>query len=345
MALKFYKLYKIDRANETASAETFENLENIENYVSQVIEKHRSKYEREYKFRDGEETAKNNVMRILKDESLEEACQTMANRLLDKERVANDRIKHMGHEIPTSMFIVAQDDVTEDETQLFFIKADYDEYIMAGSGNDGKGLPKNRKIFKSCVFFAKKVDGDYEVYKIMSHDENSSSSDAAYWYRDFLDLQELTSDEKNSTTSFNAVKKDLLNPIKKKHKKDYMYLRNQIIAYFRSEGEFDIDHFANVIIGSYVPYDQTLDINDLKAKCLKLPEKYNFDKKFTKKPEVIKDKFKDSIILTQDLELKIKQDIQDIDKVIVGGIDQGDKKYIKIYSEEGYNYASGLKRP
>ena len=156
MALKFYKLYKIDRANETASAETFENLKNIENYVSQVIEKHRSKYEREYKFRDGEETAKNNVMRILKDESLDESCQTMANRLLEKERVANDRIKHMGHEIPTSMFVVAQDDVTEDETQLFFIKADYDEYIMAGSGNDGKGLPKNRKIFKSCVFFAKK---------------------------------------------------------------------------------------------------------------------------------------------------------------------------------------------
>lgn len=94
-----------------------------------------------------------------------------------------------------------------------------------------------------------------------------------------------------------------------------------------------------------MPYDQTLDINDLKAKCLKLPEKYNFDKKFIKKPEVIKDKFKDSIMLTQDLELKIKQDIQDIEKVILGGIDQGDKKYIKIYSEEGYNYASGLKRP
>lgn len=156
MALKFYKLYKIDRANETASAETFENLENIENYVSQVIEKHRSKYEREYKFRDGEETAKNNVMRILKDESLEDACQTMANRLLDKERVANDRIKHMGHEIPTSMFIVAQDDVTEDETQLFFIKADYDEYIMAGSGNDGKGLPKIERYLNLVSSLLKK---------------------------------------------------------------------------------------------------------------------------------------------------------------------------------------------
>lgn len=344
MALKFYKLYKIDRAYETALAETFENLENIENYVSQVIEKHRSKYEREYKFRNGEETAKNNVIRILKDESLDDACQTMANRLLEKERVANERIKHMGREIPASMFVVVQDDVTEDETQLFFIKADYDEYIMAGSGNDGKGLPKNRKIFKSCVFFAKKAEDNYEVYKIMSHDENSSSSEAAYWYRDFLDLQELTSDENNSKNAFNAVKKVLLDPIKTKHKQDYWKLRNLIIGYFRSEGEFDIEHFSNNVIGSYRPFDEKLIIKDLKDKCLKLPDRYNFDKKFIKKPEVIKDKFKDSIVLTPDLELKIKQDIQGIENVISCGKDHGDKKFIKIYSDEGYNYASGLNR-
>lgn len=344
MALKFYKLYKIDRANETASAETFENLENIENYVSQVIEKHRSKYEREYKFRDGEETAKNNVMRILQEEALNDSCQTMANRLLEKERVANDRIKHMGREIPTSMFVVVQDDVTEEKTQLFFIKADYDEYIMAGSGNDGKGLPKNRKIFKSCVFFANKTDDGYEIYKIMSHDENSSSSEAVYWYRDFLDLQELTSDEQNSAKCFKAVKKYLLEPIKQEHKHDYMLLRNLIIGYFRSEGDFDIDHFSEVVIGSFVPVDKTLDINKLKEKCLKLPDKCNFDRKFVKKPEVIKDKFKDSINLTPDLELKIKQDIQGIENVISCGKDHGDKKYIKIYSDEGYNYASGLKR-
>lgn len=70
MALKFYKLYKIDRANDTALVESFENTENIESYVIQVIEKHRSKYEREYIFRSGEETAKNNVMRILQEEAL-----------------------------------------------------------------------------------------------------------------------------------------------------------------------------------------------------------------------------------------------------------------------------------
>lgn len=344
MTLKFYRLYKIDRDNETAVEESFDNLSNIERYVGQVIEKHRSKYEREYRFIDGEETAKNNVIRILTEDALDAACQTMANRLLEKERIANERIRRMGHEIPASMFIVVQDDITETESQLFFIKADYDEYIMAGSGNDGKGLPKNRKIFKSCVFFIRTEDENFEIYKIMSHDENSSSSEAAYWYRDFLDLQELTTDEKNSDKAFKATKRDILDPIKKKHKQDYWVIRNRVIAYFRSEGEFDIDHFTNVVIGSYVPFDDTLKVNELKAKAAKLPEKYKFDRKFTKKPEVVKDKFKDSIFLTPDLELKIKQDIQGIESIIDCGKDNGDKKYIKIYSDEGYNYASGLKR-
>lgn len=344
MALKFYKLYKIDRDNDAAVEENFENLSNIENYVAQVIEKHRSKYEREYRFIDGEETAKNNVIRILKEEALDSSCQTMANRLLEKERIANERIRHMGHEIPTSMFIVVQDDITETESQLFFIKADYDEYIMAGSGNEGKGLPKNRKIFKSCVFFVHKENDIIDIYKIMSHDENSSSSEAAYWYREFLDLQELTSDEKNSEKAFKAAKRDILDPIKKNHKQDYWILRNRVIAYFRSEGEFDIDHFTNAVIGSYTSFDNTLNIKDLKEKSAKMPEKYKFDSKFTKKPEVVKDKFKDSIFLTPDLELKVKQDIQGIESIIDCGKDHGDKKYIKIYSDEGYNYASGLKR-
>lgn len=77
---------------------------------------------------------------------------------------------------------------------------------------------------------------------------------------------------------------------------------------------------------------------------MKLPNKYKFDSKFTKAPKVVKDKFKDSIFLTPDLELKVKQDIQGIESVISCGKDNGDKKYIKIYSDEGYTYASGLKR-
>ena len=52
----------------------------------------------------------------------------------------------------------------------------------------------------------------------------------------------------------------------------------------------------------------------------------------------------DSINLTNDIELRIKQEILGIDNIIKAGIDAGDKKYIKIYSEDGYKYAEGLNR-
>ena len=40
----------------------------------------------------------------------------------------------------------------------------------------------------------------------------------------------------------------------------------------------------------------------------------------------------------------VQQEILGIDNIIKAGIDAGDKKYIKIYSEDGYKYAEGLNR-
>ena len=64
MTLIYHKIYKIDKDQDNALVENFENQQNIEEYVQQVIEKHRSKYEREYKFIDNELTAKTYVANI-----------------------------------------------------------------------------------------------------------------------------------------------------------------------------------------------------------------------------------------------------------------------------------------
>lgn len=342
MALVFKQLFKIDRSIGHVETEQFENEANISTYVEQVIADNRKKYEREYRFRNGEETARNNVKKLASCEDIGNACLTMASRLYEKEKKANDLIKRMGREIPASMLIIALDKVSEEEYQLFFIKADYDEYLKSGTGNRETGLPAKRKIFKSCVFFISKDEDAITIEKIMSHDENSSSGDAVYWYHDFLDLEEMTTDEKNSQKAYCAVKRDILEPIKKKHRQDYMTLRNLVIGYFRSEGEFDIDILKDQIIGSYKPFDGTLDMSILKDKIDKLPGKYKFDKKFTKKPEMVKDRFKDIIPLTPDIELKLKQDIQGIQNVICGGKDEEGREYIQIFSKEGYQFAQGI---
>lgn len=344
MTLIYHKIYKIDKDQDNALVENFENQQNIEEYVQQVIEKHRSKYEREYKFIDNELTAKTYVANILNNELRKEACNAMADRLLEKEKAANLKIRHLGISIPQSILIIAIDKIEDNELHLFFIKADYDQYIKSGSGNKEKGLPANRKIFKSCLFISKKNANQYIVERIMSHDENNQRSDAVYWYKEFLDLEELTSDEKNSSIAYSAIRSKVLEDIKKKSKQDYFTLRNIIIGYFRRNAEFDIDELAGRTIETYQPFNNDLDMHVIAEKIKKLPDKHKFDRKFNLVPDKIKDKFMDSINLTNDIELRIKQEILGIDNIIKAGIDAGDKKYIKIYSEDGYKYAEGLNR-
>lgn len=83
-------------------------------------------------------------------------------------------------------------------------------------------------------------------------------------------------------------------------------------------------------------------MTSLKEKVNKLFEDGKIDKKFQKKPNEITDKFKDKVKLSDDIELHLLQDIQNASDVIIAGEDDG-RKYIKIYSDEGYKYAEGLK--
>lgn len=344
MSLIYHKIYKIDKDQANAVEENFENQQNIEEYLQQVIEKHRGKYEREYKFIDDELTAKTNVSNIVNNVTRDNACKAMADRLLEKEKAANLKIRHLGISIPQSILIIAVDKMGDNELHLFFIKADYDQYIKSGSGNKEKGLPANRKIFKSCLFISKNNGTSYKFEHIMSHDENSQRSEAVYWYKEFLDLVELTSDEKNTKRAYSTIKTKVLEDIKRKSKQDYFTLRNMIIGYFRRTAEFDIDELADNTIKTYEPFNPALDMHKIAEQIKKLPDKFKFDRKFNLVPERITDKFVDSINLTDDIELKIKQEILGIGNIIKAGIDEGNKKYIKIYSEDGYKYAEGLNR-
>ena len=102
--------------------------------------------------------------------------------------------------------------------------------------------------------------------------------------------------------------------------------------------------YKDIIIGGYKPFDDSLDINKLKDKIGKLPNKHKFDNTFPKTPRVVTDKFKDLIPLTNEIELKLKQDILNIERVIQPHRDEEKNEYIMILSADGYQYALGLSR-
>ena len=58
----------------------------------------------------------------------------------------------------------------------------------------------------------------------------------------------------------------------------------------------------------------------------------------------IKDKFKDIIRLTNEIDLNLKQEILNIERVIRPHKDDQGNEYIMIQSSNGYKYAEGLKK-
>ena len=172
---------------------------------------------------------------------------------------------------------------------------------------------------------------------------DSTKRQAAYWLKDFLELESIRQDKENTEKAYELIKKKILNPLKENHKPDYLILYNSTISYMRSEGMFDLDHYRDEIIGGYRPYDDTLDVNSLKAKVDQLRVSDKFDAQFPKVPTAITDKLKSVIKLTDELYLNIKHDIPGMETKIQP-FEEGPKKGITIISPEGYEFAKGVRR-
>lgn len=339
----FYRIYSIEKETRQARLQHFESEDNIADYIRQIIEENGTHHDRRYKFRDDDtyfSTAINNL--LVNGVDIDQQCQEIADRLLAKETEANNRIRQTNKSIPPSFLIISLITGEGNNMQMLFIKADKTNFINTASGNLDVGLPAKRKIFKSCVFTIAIQREGLSFTNVISHDANSQGK-AVYWYHDFLCLDEQKSDEANTRDAYKQIKKKILDPIKKDHPHDYINMRNAIIHYMRSDGDFDTEQFRDDVIGGFHPFDEDLDIRKLKDKVNAIFEDGDIDRRFQKVTNVITEKFKDNVKLTNDIELHLLQDIPNASRLIKAGEDDG-HKYIKIYSEEGYKYAEGLAR-
>lgn len=344
MEIIFYNLLKVDNEENTVSVESFANKQNIQGYIWDLITNCvDTKGDREYIFDPDLQTTKTHIDNIIQNNnSRDDVCKLLAEKLLSVENDTKEKIAHLDKEIPKGILMISFTKMTETEYKLIITKADYTEFLEELSGEKKSGLPTKKKIFKSFIMNVSYFDYKFEYTKILTYDANSKK--AAYWWKNFLELSEVRDDIKNTKTAYDAIKKDIIEPLRRKHKQDYLYLRNATIAYFRTDGDFDINHYKDVIIGNYQPFDNSLNIENIKIKIERLPQKHGFDNSFQKTPTVITDKFKDTIFLSEGIELKLKQDILDINRVIKPHRDDEGKEYIMILSSEGYQYAIGLDR-
>lgn len=339
MEVSYIQLMKIDHDNNCVTVELFEGQDNIKNYVLDMITTiSENAGEREFLFKEGEETMRLYLNTLLISENKDEIVSSIATRLLTKESEAQTRYSQIT-QIQKGIMLVALCQMTEREYKIIISKADYSEFLEESSGAKKNGLPTKKKIFKSFIANVTTLGGIFNISKMLTYDVNSSQ--AKYWYSDFLDLEPKLDNKANTTKAFNELKVHVIDPIKKESKEDYWYLYNHTLAYMRSDGEFDIDYYANTIIGTYNPINPKIDIAKLKEKALALPEKRKFDKRFEKVPSAIKSKFKTIVKLNEDIDLSIKNTSPNL-KQIIKPHTEGADQYIMIKSKEGYCYATSL---
>lgn len=341
MKTEYLKLIKIDHDTNTVVEEPLDNNGNISDYVINIINTiTQNTGDRFYRFKDTDLTMKTWIDAIVDNENRDEKTLAIASRLLDKENAAQQRY-HTITDIQKGILLIAYCKMTDEgDFKMIICKADYTEFIEETTGEKKNGLPTKKKIFKS--FSANiKVDAGAHIYgDIITYDVNSTQ--AKYWYDEFLDLMALRNDEENMKRAFSSINAKILDPIRKDHKSDYLYLWNTTVAYMRCDGEFNMHTYADDVLAAYHPVGEGLNMNELAAKAKELPEKFNFDSRFQRVPSAIKAKSKKEIRLTNDIDLVLKNDIPHIGRTIKPYMDENGKKYIMVNSEDGFKYAEKL---
>lgn len=299
----------------------------IEELIKDVIGDLRSK---KYLFPEEATTTMTGIQEILNINTRELAAKGFARRLMTEEIRVQGRIEHLNKEVQKGIMIQT---VVTAPTQKYFliIKAEHYDFIDEGSRRKATGLPIKKKIFKAfCAY----LDEQNQPSHAMVSDYRTVMS--TYWWENFLELKEEYTNEYNTEKSFDALERKIFNPIKEQHPRDYMCLRNATVLYYRSREEFILEDYLQEIISPYEPEDATLDMVRIADRIRQLPERSQFNGRFS----VIREKLKKRIIkrlpLTPQLELVIKEAINWDNSV--QAIEENGLKYIRIRTDTGFKY-------
>ena len=355
MQIRYSKIFIIQNDIPSAKEAVFDRTENVREYIEAITtELTNNSVTRQYCFDEQYQTAKNDVIFIItkinalcsipnEDERKAEINESLKNyieshpaqRLSSIEKEFNDIYTQLSP-IPKGVLIVAEIINEEGNCKLILAKADYAEFMEELSGDKKLGLPTKKKIYKAVSIGYVYDNHEYTISNVLVCD--TSSRDAKYWWRSFLELKELRTNELNTINAYKAIKDKVISPIRKDHKTDFINLFNFNLAYFSSNDNFNIDEYIQKI-RDYIPVDHNLNKETLINKLNALPETEKFDRTFQKQPTSISDRMRRQVVrLADNLDLSIKGQIENLQNVIKAELDDQGNKIVVIYSDEGYEH-------
>ena len=312
----------------------------FDNYVAELISHISGNTSvREFKTRSAETEVIGCIRQILLQRADNEIITTrmniIAQRLLDKEIEAQHRVARLDTNVQKGSLIQAL--LYDEENDIFtylLAKVEHSDFVDDADFTFKSGFSKDKKTFwKSCLIDLPNVEAAEFYAKIYSN------TVAKYWSDDFLELDEMVSDESNTSAAFKAIESSLNRNIRKIAPRDHTIIRNAVISYFKNNEHFDYNQMIDSILGRYqvtdLPYDQ---LESLKTKLTLLPDTKKFDRQFTSVPSVINSRIKRLYDVNDGIQIKISDEVRDIEDTIFAYRDADGTKYIKIKTNNELTY-------
>ena len=300
--------------------------------IDEVLEKETKK---SYKPRTPTTEVISIITRVLKDmDSNEELLENIPERLLKYEISTQKDIDKLGTKIKKGCLLQAY--IKKNEKKYFIITK-----IEATDGLDMTELrmrailPSSKKIIKNALF---EINEDEEFGDIFLSDTNANIS--KYWYDDFLELEEMTTDEMNTQKTYEIIMKEIKNKLEKISPSDYTFCRNACIIFFKTKETFDLNDAVNDIFLSYNFEDEAIKKEEIIEKIKNKIKKEGLDTQFVLKKDVIKNRLiKMKKRVNEGISIEIDGYIENI-KDSIYSIEQNGEKYIMIKSTEEETYKS-----
>ena len=264
-----------------------------------------------------------------------ERANSIANRLLVKEIEAQGHIGRLNTQVQKGSLIQALLFDEQEQKHVYLLaKVEHSTFVDDVDFSYKTGFSKDKKtIWKSCLIELPSESADEYYAKVYSN------TSAKFWSDDFLELNEMISDETNTLKSFKAIETVLNNNLRGIATKDHTVLRNGFIAYYKGKEHIDFVEMVNSILGKYDPVDiDTTKVADIREKILQLPEKKGFDWQFNSVPKTINARIRKTYEVNDGIHLKITDAIENINETIVAYQDENGVRYLKIKTNNENTY-------
>ncbi len=300
---------------------------------------------REYKTRSVHTEVISSILELIKnrvdDEIVEQNVNMISERLLLKEVEAQQHIAHLDTNVQKGSLVQALLYDEENDKYVYLLaKVEHTDFVDDSDFSFKTGFSKDKKtMWKSCLFEINDLtQSEYYAYIY-------SNTVAKYWYSDFLELNELKSDEFNTNKAFRAIESTLNRNIKKDFPKDHTIIRNTIISYFKSNDHIDYNVLLNNTIEKYQPVEIPKEKMDaMLNKLRELPDKYEFDRQFNSKPSVINARIRKVYNVYQGIELRITDAVDDIENTIQAYRADDGNRYLQIRTNNDLTFKQFLKQ-